>query len=215
MTITWFLFHFYFYFLSLLRVCFTLLIHAFNFTELLLNVYASYFIKNNIISLNKMHKKGTYTLKCLKYICLLYPMQPCVPVPGPFLPSWDWRRPIRNGIESIQLKELKKLLSQINFENKPDVWILTADQSRIFSVASIRLLILENSSNSSSLGTSVVTSNFVWIKTVPIKVNILAWRIVNGRLPTRLNLDRRNIDLNSTRWRTRNGTPSLLRMSGG
>ncbi|GJU66241.1 aspartate--tRNA ligase, chloroplastic/mitochondrial [Tanacetum coccineum] len=38
-----------------------------------------------------------------------------------------------------------------------------------------------------------------WNKLVPIKVNIASWRIENRRIPTRVNLDSRGIDLHSTR----------------
>ncbi|GJU75344.1 RNA-directed DNA polymerase, eukaryota [Tanacetum coccineum] len=43
----------------------------------------------------------------------------------------------------------------------------------------------------------VVRPKTRWIKYVPIKVNILAWRIKLDYLPTRLNLSRRGIDLES------------------
>ncbi|GJT77269.1 hypothetical protein Tco_1043994 [Tanacetum coccineum] len=39
-----------------------------------------------------------------------------------------------------------------------------------------------------------------WIKYVPIKVNILAWRIKLDYLPTRLNLSRRDLNKNIARW---------------
>ncbi|GJY83743.1 reverse transcriptase domain-containing protein [Tanacetum coccineum] len=38
-----------------------------------------------------------------------------------------------------------------------------------------------------------------WNKLLPIKVNILTWRVMNRRIPTRTNLDRRGIDLDSVR----------------
>nr|GEZ46329.1 reverse transcriptase domain, zinc finger, CCHC-type [Tanacetum cinerariifolium] len=38
-----------------------------------------------------------------------------------------------------------------------------------------------------------------WNKLISLKVNILAWRVSNKRIPTRYNLDRRGIDLHSTR----------------
>ena len=40
---------------------------------------------------------------------------------------------------------------------------------------------------------------FRWNKILPIKINISTWRIQHKRLPTRSNLDRRGIDLHSTR----------------
>ena len=36
-----------------------------------------------------------------------------------------------------------------------------------------------------------------WVRFVPIKVNILVWRLGLGRLPTLDNLDRKGVDLNS------------------
>lgn len=38
-----------------------------------------------------------------------------------------------------------------------------------------------------------------WNKYLPSKVNISTWRIINRRLPTRLNLDKRGVDLHSVR----------------
>ena len=46
------------------------------------------------------------------------------------------------------------------------------------------------------------TSNpqtYRWNNALPIKINISSWRIFLERLPTRANLDRRGIDLHSTR----------------
>ncbi|GJY23186.1 RNA-directed DNA polymerase, eukaryota [Tanacetum coccineum] len=36
-----------------------------------------------------------------------------------------------------------------------------------------------------------------WIKAVPIKVNVLAWKIKLDNLPTRLNISRRGMDIDS------------------
>ncbi|GJZ81560.1 reverse transcriptase domain, reverse transcriptase zinc-binding domain protein [Tanacetum coccineum] len=38
-----------------------------------------------------------------------------------------------------------------------------------------------------------------WNKNLPIKINIHSWRLSLNHLPTRFNLDRRGIDLNSVR----------------
>ncbi|GKC69920.1 RNA-directed DNA polymerase, eukaryota, reverse transcriptase zinc-binding domain protein, partial [Tanacetum coccineum] len=43
------------------------------------------------------------------------------------------------------------------------------------------------------------TTQSRWNKYLPSKVNISSWRIKNQRLPTRLNLDKRGIDLHSVR----------------
>ncbi|GKA15544.1 RNA-directed DNA polymerase, eukaryota [Tanacetum coccineum] len=36
-----------------------------------------------------------------------------------------------------------------------------------------------------------------WIKCVPIKINIFAWKVYLDRLPTRLNLSRRGVEVKS------------------
>nr|GEW30647.1 RNA-directed DNA polymerase, eukaryota [Tanacetum cinerariifolium] len=42
-----------------------------------------------------------------------------------------------------------------------------------------------------------VSSKMRWIKVVPIKVNVHAWKVKLGGLPTRLNISRRGIDIES------------------
>ncbi|GKC94939.1 RNA-directed DNA polymerase, eukaryota [Tanacetum coccineum] len=59
-----------------------------------------------------------------------------------------------------------------------------------FSVASIRRVIDDKRLLN-------VTSKTRWIKYVPIKVNILAWKVKLDALPTRLNISRRGITIDS------------------
>ncbi|PWA91010.1 hypothetical protein CTI12_AA095230 [Artemisia annua] len=49
----------------------------------------------------------------------------------------------------------------------------------------------------STLGSTIVKTK--WNSTLPIEVNIFAWRLALDRLPTRFNLDTRGIDLDSVR----------------
>nr|GEZ09502.1 RNA-directed DNA polymerase, eukaryota, reverse transcriptase zinc-binding domain protein [Tanacetum cinerariifolium] len=59
-----------------------------------------------------------------------------------------------------------------------------------FSFASIRCLIDAN--------TLVVDSNATrWNRYIPIKVNVFLWRLVLNKLPTSVNLDRKEIDVDS------------------
>nr|GEZ76966.1 RNA-directed DNA polymerase, eukaryota [Tanacetum cinerariifolium] len=67
-------------------------------------------------------------------------------------------------------------------------WSLSGDGE--FSVASVRNLIDDRS-------LAEVGAKTRWIKYVPIKVNILAWRIKLNNLPSRLNLSRRGLDLDT------------------
>ncbi|GJR44788.1 nucleotide-binding alpha-beta plait domain-containing protein, partial [Tanacetum coccineum] len=59
-----------------------------------------------------------------------------------------------------------------------------------FSVASIRRFIDDQR-------LLTVDSKTLWIKSVPIKVNILAWKIKLEALPTRFNISRRGIEIDS------------------
>nr|GEX07254.1 RNA-directed DNA polymerase, eukaryota [Tanacetum cinerariifolium] len=64
------------------------------------------------------------------------------------------------------------------------------DGDGVFSVASVRNLIDDKT-------LAEVGAKTRWIKYVPIKVNILAWRIKLNNLPSRLNLSRRGLDLDT------------------
>ncbi|GKA61421.1 RNA-directed DNA polymerase, eukaryota, partial [Tanacetum coccineum] len=59
-----------------------------------------------------------------------------------------------------------------------------------FTVASVRNLLDANS-------LPVVSSKTRWIKAVPIKVNIHAWKVKLDILPTRLNISKRDMDIES------------------
>ncbi|GKA60012.1 RNA-directed DNA polymerase, eukaryota [Tanacetum coccineum] len=59
-----------------------------------------------------------------------------------------------------------------------------------FSVASIQRFIDDQR-------LLTVDSKTLWIKSVPIKVNILAWKIKLEALPTRFNISRRGIEIDS------------------
>ncbi|GJW53218.1 RNA-directed DNA polymerase, eukaryota [Tanacetum coccineum] len=68
------------------------------------------------------------------------------------------------------------------------IWSLENDGS--FSVASIRKTLDDNRFQEESLSTR-------WVKSVPIKVNILAWKVKSNALPTRFNISRRGMDIDS------------------
>nr|GEU97180.1 RNA-directed DNA polymerase, eukaryota, reverse transcriptase zinc-binding domain protein [Tanacetum cinerariifolium] len=83
-------------------------------------------------------------------------------------------------------------LSQLNLSNTHDTWNYTLDPSFLFSVASFRRHV-ESSCLSSSL------DPIRWNKHLHIKVNIHVWRLCLDRLSTRVNLDKKGIDLDSVR----------------
>ncbi|GJV40041.1 RNA-directed DNA polymerase, eukaryota, reverse transcriptase zinc-binding domain protein [Tanacetum coccineum] len=107
-------------------------------------------------------------------------------------PSMDYsfRRKTRGGAEQVQLNALLELVSTVNLVPMGDRWVWTLENSGEFSVASLRKVIDEKRLPS-------VCSKTRWVKYVPIKVNVLAWKIKMDVLPTRLNISRRGIDIHS------------------
>ncbi|GJR15867.1 RNA-directed DNA polymerase, eukaryota, reverse transcriptase zinc-binding domain protein [Tanacetum coccineum] len=71
-----------------------------------------------------------------------------------------------------------------------DRWAWSLEGSGDFSVASIRKVIDANRLKSDSSKTR-------WVKFVPIKINVFAWKIKMDALPSRLNITRRGIDIQS------------------
>ncbi|GKC28591.1 RNA-directed DNA polymerase, eukaryota, partial [Tanacetum coccineum] len=69
-------------------------------------------------------------------------------------------------------------------------WVWLIDSSGEFSVKSARALI-------DDFILPTVGSPTRWVKIVPIKINIFAWKVCLDRLPTRLNLSLRGIDIPS------------------
>ena len=111
---------------------------------------------------------------------------------GPFTRNWAWRRNVRSGPEQSQLINLLDLLKDFSPVPSPDSWTYCVDTTKSFSVSSMRKHI-----DASLLPSQ--RSQIRWNKTIPIKVNIFSWRLCVDRLPTRCNLDKRGLDLDSIR----------------
>ncbi|GJV39600.1 RNA-directed DNA polymerase, eukaryota [Tanacetum coccineum] len=104
--------------------------------------------------------------------------------------TWSFRRAPRSGVEQDQLTDLTTYVEGLVLGVTPDRWYWTLDGSGEFSVASARKVIDDNRFPEVSTQTR-------WIKAVPIKVNIHAWKVRMDCLPTRLNISRRGIDIPS------------------
>nr|GEV36660.1 putative RNA-directed DNA polymerase, eukaryota, reverse transcriptase zinc-binding domain protein [Tanacetum cinerariifolium] len=104
-------------------------------------------------------------------------------------PSLDhsFRRLPRGGIEDEQYRDLRTTTSNV-LPNMHDRWFWSLDSTGEFSVSSVRNYIDE------FLLPKAVTPTR-WIKLVPIKLNITAWRICLDKLSTRLNLSSRGLDI--------------------
>ncbi|GJY98267.1 RNA-directed DNA polymerase, eukaryota, reverse transcriptase zinc-binding domain protein [Tanacetum coccineum] len=106
----------------------------------------------------------------------------------------DWnqvlRRIPRGGIEESQLADLKSLMDNVVLSDQNDSWNWSLNVNKSFSVASARSLIYSHILEVSPTATR-------WNTSIPIKVNIFLWRLLLNKLPSRVNLDRRGIDVPS------------------
>ncbi|XP_071728126.1 uncharacterized protein [Rutidosis leptorrhynchoides] len=103
--------------------------------------------------------------------------------------TWNWvREPYGRSLN--ELSELNNLLSSINLSENPDTWKWNLDISGVFTTKSLSS-ILDN------LKLEIPTSSFKTPrnKLIPQKINIFIWRVILGRILTRVELDKRNIDL--------------------
>ncbi|GJS46147.1 RNA-directed DNA polymerase, eukaryota, reverse transcriptase zinc-binding domain protein [Tanacetum coccineum] len=104
--------------------------------------------------------------------------------------EWSFRRKSRGGAEQIQMTILKEILEGCILSDTKDTWTWSLEGSGEFSVSSIRKTI-----DAAFLPCGNVKTR--WVKEVPIKINILAWKVSNDYLPTRFNLSRRGMDIGS------------------
>nr|GFA31235.1 RNA-directed DNA polymerase, eukaryota [Tanacetum cinerariifolium] len=94
------------------------------------------------------------------------------------------RRSIRGGVEQVQFNELSDMLQSVSRMPYSNRWVWSLEGSGEFFVASIQNIIDDNRP-------STVDTRTLWIKYVPIKVNVLAWKIKIEALPTRFNISHR------------------------
>ncbi|GJV48849.1 RNA-directed DNA polymerase, eukaryota [Tanacetum coccineum] len=100
----------------------------------------------------------------------------------------SFRRKARSGIEEMQLNSLAEISRMTTLVPCEDRYVWTLESDGVFSVASIRKEIDGNRFQDVSLPTR-------WVKSVPIKVNIIAWKVKSNALPTRFNISRRGMDI--------------------
>ncbi|GKB70054.1 RNA-directed DNA polymerase, eukaryota [Tanacetum coccineum] len=96
----------------------------------------------------------------------------------------------RGGVEEEQVSLLCHRINDVILPNMSACWIWSLDGSGLFSVKSARRVI------NNTLFPKVDIPNR-WVKIIPIKVNIHAWRVCLDKIPTTLNLSIRGIDIPS------------------
>ncbi|GJU01497.1 RNA-directed DNA polymerase, eukaryota [Tanacetum coccineum] len=103
---------------------------------------------------------------------------------------YGFRRSPKGGIEGVQLEEASNLLASIELVEEQDKWVWNLEEDGEFKVASARRFINEGLSEMEGAQTR-------WVKLVPIKVNVFAWRLALNKLPTRFNMSSRRLDIPS------------------
>ncbi|GJW41622.1 RNA-directed DNA polymerase, eukaryota [Tanacetum coccineum] len=102
----------------------------------------------------------------------------------------SFRRKPRGGLEEEQFRNLASLTSHVLLPNSIDRWSWTLEGSGNFTVNSVRRYIDDMILPKSDSPTR-------WIKLIPIKINILAWKISLDCLPTRFILSSRGLEIES------------------
>nr|GFA74779.1 RNA-directed DNA polymerase, eukaryota [Tanacetum cinerariifolium] len=100
----------------------------------------------------------------------------------------SFRRAIRGGCEQEQFQILEGVVNSTNLVQMEDRWVWNLESSDDFSVASFGRKI-----DDSRL--PMVGDKTWWVKYMPIKINVLAWKVRVNALPTRFNLSRRGITI--------------------
>ncbi|GJX19405.1 RNA-directed DNA polymerase, eukaryota [Tanacetum coccineum] len=105
--------------------------------------------------------------------------------------QFSFRRPVRDGSESQQLMDLHTLLGSVSLSSASDRWVCDLSGDGEFRVKDVRNRI-----------DNMILPSFPkatrWIKCIPIKINVFSWRARREFLPTRVNLSRRGIFMEST-----------------
>ncbi|GJS72132.1 RNA-directed DNA polymerase, eukaryota [Tanacetum coccineum] len=101
-----------------------------------------------------------------------------------------FRRNFRGGVELHQYMQLQDLIGAFIFSNSTDRWVWDLNGSGNFIVKDVRSMIDDFMLPKESDATR-------WIKCIPNKVNVFAWKVLNDRLATKSNLIHRGIPLDS------------------
>ncbi|GKF16787.1 hypothetical protein Tco_0061705, partial [Tanacetum coccineum] len=103
---------------------------------------------------------------------------------------FSFQRLPRGGIESEQYSDLSNAVSKVILPQMSDRWSWSLNSTGDFSVSSVCNFIDDAFLPKLDAPTR-------WVKEIPIKINILAWKINLDRLPTRANISARGLDIPS------------------
>nr|GFA11470.1 RNA-directed DNA polymerase, eukaryota, reverse transcriptase zinc-binding domain protein [Tanacetum cinerariifolium] len=105
--------------------------------------------------------------------------------------SGSFRRDVRDGAERQQWDDLSYLIRLVILSPSKDRWTCDMSGDGEFKVKDVRNCIDDLIHPSLNVATR-------WSKSIPIKVNVFTWRARRDRLPTKTNLCRRGVLLDSS-----------------
>ncbi|GKE41304.1 RNA-directed DNA polymerase, eukaryota [Tanacetum coccineum] len=103
---------------------------------------------------------------------------------------YSFRREPRGGVERAQFDAMLEKVECTLLADMRDRWTWSLKGSGEFLVASVRKLLDDKM-------LSEVASKTRWIKAMPIKVNVNAWKVKIDCLTTRINISRRGMEIES------------------
>jgi hypothetical protein len=108
--------------------------------------------------------------------------------------AWKWRRRLLAWEKELESDWCTLLLPIVLQTAVNDRWILQLHASTKYNISSAYNFLTWRDQPLNNDHTSII-----WLKEVPLKVNIFAWRLLRNRLPTTDNLIKRKVlQLNST-----------------
>ncbi|XP_021984804.1 uncharacterized protein LOC110880626 [Helianthus annuus] len=104
--------------------------------------------------------------------------------------TWNWSRLSESDAEIKEWQECREIINKVTLNNSEYRWVWNDDSQDGFSVKAVKKALITERGNSQ-------LPAFEWCKWVTIKCSIVAWRGNLDRLATRVNLKRRNVNINS------------------
>nr|GEZ46341.1 RNA-directed DNA polymerase, eukaryota [Tanacetum cinerariifolium] len=101
---------------------------------------------------------------------------------GPIASSF--RRLVRGGVKQQQLTDLISLMNSVSLSSSKDWWVFNISGDGSVSVKAIRNYLDDHFLPPASDPNR-------WVKSIPLKINVFAWRARRDCLPTSANLVRR------------------------
>ncbi|XP_071740106.1 uncharacterized protein [Rutidosis leptorrhynchoides] len=105
--------------------------------------------------------------------------------------NWCWVRPPR-GRALNEILELNNLISSVTLTDQSDSWKFNLDSTGIYTTKTLSQII-----NNLKLGIHASAILIQRNKFTPQKVNFFAWRVIQRKIPIRVELDKRGIDLDT------------------